>query len=271
VLARLEDRARLTVGYELLHQKRYADAIGQFAVVPQSSPIFDEALFGIGWGYFKLEEYVRAAAIFKDLRQRFPNSPYSQEALVALGFAYSRLQAFKLSIDHFRQALDDITNEAQTIQGQIDGLNQPAWAPPAALSRFPVVSGMSSQVQIDDLQKYFREEAALETALARYQELAGVLATIDAGQQDLARVAQSPSAWLANAENKQRVSSLQGGYQTARRQALALQASFKKSLSTATAHWLEQQLTRLEENSVQASIGIARNLVLDTAGLQEGL
>lgn len=270
-LARLIDKARLTVGYEFLHQKRYADAIGQFALVPPSSPFFDQALFGIGWGYFKLEEFVRAAVVFKDLRQRFPDSPYSQEALVALGYAYSRLQAFKLSIDHYRLALDSVTTLAQSIQEQIDAMKRPDWKPPATIDRFPATSGLSSQVQLDDLLNHFHEEQQLQAALEQYQELSGALALVDRGLLDLGQMAQSQAQWLSGQEIKQRFTALKAGFEAAKKQAAALQVSFKKELSRASGQWLERQMVRLEETSVQASIGIARNLVLDTAGLQGDL
>ena len=270
-VSRLVDKARLTVGYEFLHQKRYVDAIGQFALVPPPSPFFDQALFGIGWGYFKLEEFVKAAVVFKDLRQRFPQSPYSQEALVALGYAYSRLQAFKLSIDYFRLALDSVTTLAQSTQEQIDAMNRPDWKPPATMSSFPAISGLSSQVQLDDLLKHFQEEQQLQTDLEQYQELVRAIAIIDRGLLDLGQMAQSQAQWLSGQENKQRFATLQTGLDQVKKQALALQATFKKTLGRASAQWLQGEMTRLEETSVQASIGIARNLVLDTAGLQEGL
>jgi hypothetical protein len=267
----LLDKAHLTVGYEFLHQKRYADAIGQFALVPPTSPLFDQALFGIGWGYFKLEEFVKAAVVFKDLRQRFPDSPYSQEALVALGYAYSRLQAFKLSIDHFRLALDSVTTQAQALQQQIEAVNQPNWAPPPSIDRYPVVSGLSSQVQLNDLLNHFKEEQTLRTALEQYQALTRAVAIINGGLFDLTQMAQSQSQWLSGQENKQRFTALRAGFEEIKKQALALQTAFKKELSQASGQWLQQEQVRLEEASVQSSIGIARNLVLDTAGLQEGM
>jgi Tetratricopeptide repeat len=269
-LERLIDKAHLTVGYEFLHQKRYADAIGQFALVPPTSPLFDQALFGIGWGYFKLEEFVKAAVVFKDLRQRFPDSPYSQEALVALGYAYSRLQAFKLSIDQFRLALDSVTTQAQALQQQIDAIKQPKWIPPPSIDHYPVVSGLSSQVQLADLLNYFKEEQTLQTALEQYQALGRAITIIDNGLLDLAQMAQNQSQWLSGQENKQRFAALRAGFEDTKKQALALQAVFKTELSQASSQWLQQEQVRLEEASVQASIGIARNLVLDTADLQEG-
>jgi outer membrane protein assembly factor BamD (BamD/ComL family) len=269
-LQSLIDRARLTVGYEFLHQKRYADAISQFAQVYPSSPLFDQALFGIGWGYFKLEEFVKAAVVFKDLRQRFPGSPYSQEALVALGFSYSKLQAFKLSIDQFRLALDSVTTLAQSIQERLDAMNRPEWVPPDTIDRFPVVSGLSSQVQLDDILNYFREEQTLQSALAQYRELARAIAMIDNGLRDLSQMALSQSQWLSGQESKQRYTSLRSGFENTRKEALALQAAFKKRLGQASSQLLQREMVRLEETSVQASIGIAKNLVLDTAGLQEG-
>jgi len=269
-LLRLVDKAHLTVGYEFLHQKRYMDAIGQFALVPPTSPFFDQALFGIGWGYFKLEEYVKAAVVFKDLRQRFPDSPYSQEALVALGYAYSRLQAFKLSIDQFRLALDSVTTQAQSLQQQIDAINHPKWTPPSSIDRYPVVSGLSSQVQLDDLLNYFKEEQTLQAALEQYQTLSHAIALIDAGLLDLAQMTQTQAQWLSGQENKQRITVLRAGFDDAKKRALTLQTAFKKELGQASSVWLQQEQVRLEEASVQASIGIARNIVLDTAGLQEG-
>ena len=271
VLERLIDKARLTVGYEFLHQKRYVDAIGQFALVHPSSPFFDQALFGIGWGYFKLEEFVKAAVVFKDLRRFFPDSPYSQEALVALGYAYSRLQAFKLSIDHFRLALDSITTQAQSIQDQIDAVRKSNWTPPVTMNGFPAVSGLSSQVQLDDLLNYFKEEHQLQTALEQYQALTRAVEILDRGLLDLAQMAQSQSQWLSAQESKQRFTALQNGFTAAKKAATALQAAFRAELARASGQWLQRQMIRLEETSVQASIGIARNLVLDTAGLQEGL
>ena len=266
----LIDKAHLTVGYEFLHQKRYTDAISQFALVPPTSPLFDQALFGIGWGYFKLEEFVKAAVVFKDLRERFPQSPYSQEALVALGYAYSKLQAFKLSIDQFRLALDSVTTQAQALQQQIDAISQPNWTPPPSLDHYPVVSGLSSQVQLDDLLNHFKEEQTLQSALEEYQALTHAIAIIDGGLLDLAQMAQSQSQWLSGQENKQRFTALRTGFEELRRQSLAFQAAFKRELARASSQWLQQEQIRLEEASVQASIGIARNLVLDTAGLQEG-
>jgi F0F1-type ATP synthase beta subunit len=150
-------------------------------------------------------------------------------------------------------------------------MKRPDWKPPATMGSFPAISGLSSQVQLDDLLKHFQEEERLQAMLEQYRELSHVIALIDRGLLDLAQIAQSQSQWLSGQESKQRFLALQSGWQAAKTQATALQSAFKKELSRAASQWLESQMIRLEETSVQASIGIAKNLVLDTAGLQEGL
>lgn len=268
VLSQLIDKANLTVGYEFLQQKRYTDAIGQFVLVHPESPLFDQALFGIGWGYFKMEEYVKAAVVFKDLRQRYPDSPYSQEALVALGVCYSRLQAFKLSIDHFRLALDSVTTMAQSIQERLDAIQQPDWVPPESVADFSVVSGLSSQVRLDDILKFFQQQRTLQAALDQYRELTQVVGLIDAAQRDLQEIAKSQAQWLSGQESRQRYTLLKSGFDRVEKAVGGLQHEFKQRLWLASTALLKREQVRLEETSVQASIGIARNLVLDTAGLQ---
>ncbi len=101
----LVHRARITLGFFLVDERRFKEALEVFRAIPPDSIYADQAQFGVGWSYFKKGDCDKAVVIFEDLVSQWPDSIYSQEARLKVGECYSRLTAYRKAVESFQEAL----------------------------------------------------------------------------------------------------------------------------------------------------------------------
>ena len=123
-LKKLTQKGRLTLGFMLIEQNRYPEALKTLNALPTASPFFDQALFGTGWSYMKLGEYVKAIVVFRDLIERMSGSPYVHEAGIWVGYCYSKLNAYARAVSSYREALKASSQQISSLQQQMDRLRQ---------------------------------------------------------------------------------------------------------------------------------------------------
>ncbi|HIE64492.1 MAG: tetratricopeptide repeat protein [Nitrospira sp.] len=103
-LRTLTEKSRLTWGQVLMEEGYIKGARRVLANIPPKSPFFPDALFGIGWSYFREEKYLEAILVFQDLIQIVPDHDYALEALTVVGHGYKNLGVFQRALDHYTGA-----------------------------------------------------------------------------------------------------------------------------------------------------------------------
>ncbi|MHB8481244.1 MAG: tetratricopeptide repeat protein [Nitrospiria bacterium] len=101
----LKKELHATLGYIFLEQKRPREAMEQFTAIEDDVHFKEKALAGIAWSFMEMEEYVKAITLFEDLVAEFPNGEYAPESLFRIGFCYSKLLAFKNAEKSYQKAL----------------------------------------------------------------------------------------------------------------------------------------------------------------------
>ncbi len=220
-VTRLIEKSLVTLGLMLIEQNRYQEAISVLGMVPARSPFFDQAVFGIGWSYMKLEEYVKAVVAFKDLTELFPESSYADEARVTMGYNYSKLKAYTKAVDSYRNSLDVSSRQINSLIQKMETLKLQG----IDLSQVRRPTGFASPQESDKIWEL----------VERYQ--------------DLTRLSSKDGAQPIGNDFKVSLKDL-GRRLSSTLQDLTLQS-------------LKSQRERLEELSIHASIGIAKNLVLE--------
>lgn len=219
---KLVEKTRITLGFIYLEQNRHQEAISVLERIPSSSPFFDQALFGIGWSYLRLEEYVKAIVVFRDLTERFPYSPYSYEAGLMTGHSFSKLKAYAKAVDSYRQALKTSSDQISTLTEQMEQLHQKKL-------------DFTKNTLLLDPRYSLEESDGLDQALKSYLELTHLITSTSAQVVDARLMSQMKT----------------------------LERQLYDTLQRLTLQSLNQQRQRLEDLSIQASIGIAKNLVLE--------
>jgi tetratricopeptide (TPR) repeat protein len=220
-VARLIEKSLATLGFMFMEQNRYQEAISALGMVSTRSPFFDQALFGIGWSYMKMEEHVKAIVVFKDLTEMLPESSYAYEARVTMGYSYSKLKAYTKAVDNYRNSLEVSSRQ---------------------------INFLTQKMETVKLQGIDLSQAHKPLALESPEEADKIRGIVEK-YQDLTRL--SSKDWAQPMGNDLKV----GLKDLGRRFSSVFQDLILQSL--------QRQRERLEELSIQASIGIAKNLVLE--------
>ncbi|MCI0529371.1 MAG: tetratricopeptide repeat protein, partial [Nitrospira sp.] len=220
-MEKLIEKSLVTLGLMLIEQNRYQEAISILGMVSARSPFFDQAVFGIGWSYMKLEEYVKAIVAFKDLTEMFPDSSYTDEARVMMGYNYSKLKAYTKAVDSYRNSLEASSHQINLLIKKTETLRLQG----VDLNQINRPSGFVSPQETDKIWGLVK----------RYQ--------------NLTRLSSKDGAPSIGNDFKTSLKDL-GRHLSTILQDLTLQS-------------LKGQRERLEELSIHASIGIAKNLVLE--------
>lgn len=220
-MARLTEKSLVTLGLMLFEQNRYQEAISALGMVSTQSPFFDQAVFGIGWSYMKLEEYVKAIVAFKDLAEMRPESSYADEARVMMGYNYSKLKAYTKAVDSYRSSLEASSRQINLLIQKMETI----------------------RLQGIDLNQVGRPPG-----LASPQETDKIWAVVKT-YQDITRLS-----------SKEGSPSIGNDFKTSLKD---LGRRLSSTLQDLTLQSLKNRRGQLEELSIHASIGIAKNLVLE--------
>ena len=91
------EQALYTQAFDALKTSNYPGAIGGFQTFLSSYPgsdMADNAQYWLGEAYYVTRDYERAAAAFRAVGEKWPNSRKAADALVKLGFTQSELKRY---------------------------------------------------------------------------------------------------------------------------------------------------------------------------------
>ena len=77
--------AAFWLGESRFYNRQYRPALLAYQQVPPGSPRYPDALYGRGWVYYQGSDWLKAAAEFEQVVQRFPEASIRPEALFRLG------------------------------------------------------------------------------------------------------------------------------------------------------------------------------------------
>jgi tetratricopeptide (TPR) repeat protein len=241
----------------MVTQGRYEEAITQLGRVPSDHPLSDTTLFAIGWCLRETGEHVKAIAVFDNLVARAPEGRYTHEARLATAASYADLRATTRSVAAYRSALDALSASSTTLDRLQERVQNPTWDPLAGTD-----TGGSEDARrlLDDpsitralerhrwLVRFGRE---LQRAMDRFPEFL----TTPQGSSTLGgRLHTVDGSHLVN----------QGHDLLARLDVVKKES--RDALSALVTQTIAREQARLEEWSVAASLGIARNLRDDVGG-----
>jgi tetratricopeptide (TPR) repeat protein len=227
--------------------------------VRPAHPAYEAALFGIGWALQKMGEHIKAIAIFQDLITRFPRGEHVHEARLAVASSYADLHASTRAITAYRAALEAGLASLREVDRLRGALDHPNWDPVAE--------------RISD-DSTFQAEPALSRSMERYhwllhseEELRSTLDHVPeylfpapSGCSD----AQKPCS-TARGNNPRAVDAAQliAEGRTLLVNLDALKGEVRGVLRGQTHDALDRERQRIEDWAVQASVGIAKNLIAD--------
>ena len=86
-------------------QGKYSEAISAYNLVPSNGSKKPEALYGLGWSYFKLHDFSASISAFEQFIAASPKHPLSLDARLRLGDCYFNQKDFKKAAASFRVVL----------------------------------------------------------------------------------------------------------------------------------------------------------------------
>jgi tetratricopeptide (TPR) repeat protein len=256
----VSSHAHAALGFQLLEQARYKEAIGELGRVPSDHPMSQASLFAIGWSFGRSGEHVKAIAVFDDLLARAPDGPYAHEARLARAASYAELRAPTTSVAAYRSALDALVESAAALDRLPTVVRAPGWDP---LSDYEADFPPSAR-------RLVRESPQVALALTRYRWLVQI-------ERDLRRAITEFPGFLKTPSSNTlggRLNTKDGSHLIAQGQELltrleVVNRESRKTLAALIVDAANRERSRVEDWSVAASLGIARNLRDDIG--REGL
>lgn len=257
VQSRMTEYAHAALGFQMIAQGRYEEAITHLGRVPSDHPLSDTALFGIGWCLRKTGEHVTAIAVFDDLVARDPEGRYTHEARLATAASYADLRATTRSVAAYRASLDALSASATTLERLQERVRSPRWDP---LTDPDADSSKDAQRLLKD--------ASIARALERHRWLIRFGKEL---QKAMDRFPGFLSAPQGSTTLGGRLQTVDGSHLVNRGHDLlarldVVQRESRDALSALITQTIAREQARLEEWSVAASLGIARNLRDDLGG-----
>ncbi len=257
VQSRITEYAHAALGFQMITQGRYEEAIVPLGRVPSDHPLSDTALFAIGWCLRETGEHVKAIAVFDDLVARAPEGRYAHEARLATAASYADLRATTRSVAAYRASLDALSASTTTLERLHERVRGPAWDPLTA----PDARGAT------DVQRLLNDPSIVR-ALERHRWLVRFGKEL---QKALDRFPEFLSKPQGSATLGGRLQTVDGSHLVNQGQDLlarleVVQKESRDALSALITQTIARERARLEEWSIAASLGIARNLRDDLGG-----
>ena len=102
----IQDAAKVKLGHLFFCGEKpdIATAAQMYVQVQKDSPVFDEAMLGIAWCFFKARKLDDAMKVAKWIINNFPESFFVSEAYLVIGFCYYVKKDYRNSIEPFSEA-----------------------------------------------------------------------------------------------------------------------------------------------------------------------
>ena len=233
----LVHRAHITLGFFLVDERQFKEALETFSNIPPNSLYTDQAQFGVGWTYFKKGDCDKAVVVFQDLVSQWPDSIYSQEARLKVGTCYAELLAYRRAVESYQEALRSYSVENEKLNTLQDDLAKEPLSLWLKAQREKKLDGGKRSAFIRNLSA----EKAVQKAIAAFE-----------GIEDL-------SAQMSRLENNIDDVSL---LDSPRQQLQQLHRESEIEVKKVISERIEDLQKLLEKRSVQADIGLLQNFRL---------
>jgi TolA-binding protein len=109
----IKSDALLKLGYLYFEISEFDKAAEMFASVEQGAEQYSSALLGQAWSDMSLADYDRAFALSSKLVEHYPDSPLLYEAQTLAGYAAERLDNPEAATDYYKNVLDEADRSQQ--------------------------------------------------------------------------------------------------------------------------------------------------------------
>ncbi len=201
----LRDRANLYLGYYHLLEKEDANkAIEHFEKVHLYGLESNEALLGLGWAHYTIEEDERALIAWEELATRNASDPNVQEAMIAVPFTLAKNENYINAGKLYGRALRAFQNEIQSIDDTIISVKKGAFFDKLLTDVSEGEKGWNGDVY--DLPKsaesyYFTQMLArhdYQEALKNYRDLRYLQTQIERWEYNLDTYLDTNQFWVKN-------------------------------------------------------------------------
>jgi tetratricopeptide (TPR) repeat protein len=233
----LVHRAHITLGFFLVDEGQFKEALESFSNIPPNSLYADQAQFGVGWAYFKKGDCDKAVVVFQDLVSQWPDSIYSQEARLKVGTCYAELLAYRRAVESYQEALRSYSVENEILNTLQDDLAKEPLSLWLKAQREKKLGSGKKSAFIRNLSA----EKSVQKAIAAFEGIEDLTAQMSRLENNIADVSllDSPGQQLQQLHRESEI-------------------EVKKVISER----IEDLQKLLEKRSVQADIGLLKNFRL---------
>ena len=122
----LRDKANLALGYAYLQDGQPHAAKPPLQRVRLAGPFSNKALLGVGWADAEKDNYRRALVPWMELRNRDLLDSAVQESMLAIPYAMAKLDSISQAADHYLNAVEAFSEEANRIDRTIEHIESGA-------------------------------------------------------------------------------------------------------------------------------------------------
>ena len=270
----LRDRANIYLGYyQLLEEENPEKSIAYFEKVHLYGVESNEALLGLGWAHYALEQYEQALVSWAELSTRNASDPNVQEAMVAVPFTLAKNKSYASSADLYNRALDTFHTEVKNIDNTIISVKKGAFFDKLLTDISEGEKGWNGDVYSLPKSResyYFTQMLArhdYQEALKNYRDLRYLQSKLNDWRHDLKTFDDTNHYWIDNLLNRAKSFDQQRFEQTAtqlkntRVQLMSQLAEIEASQDAmALASGKEQrQLAKVVELKASLELGASRN------------
>lgn len=116
------ERSHLLLGFIYMNNANHAEAARHFALIPDDSPLYSQALYGSGWAYASMGRWVRTVIFWEELVFATPDSPYARDVIPYIGHAYTTLSAYGKALEQNGNAIkfyEDLLKRIQAVENDM--------------------------------------------------------------------------------------------------------------------------------------------------------
>ncbi len=125
--AALIDRVNIALGFHYLQQEEFALAKTRFSQVELHGPFSTQALLGLGWSAFGLNEFGSATAAWRELVARDASDPSVLEGYLALPFLSYQVQNYNASLADYQKAIAVYEKELEWLNKELEREDLSDW------------------------------------------------------------------------------------------------------------------------------------------------